>query len=168
MDTNHSSGHRKVYIWILVIAVIILVAVMLNVGSKGTQPVANQSTKSPMYVWKAGALQVRGGVVPETCALTTKNCACNLSESNAVCTFNFNFRDISNDVSIQVKQDQTIASKIMISRSSGCSENKAKQIENCSIDFQWSKEETHNEKVRIVMDGANGSQSLVNLQINIK
>ncbi len=161
------SRKNKVFIWGLIIAFVIMISVMLNIGSKGTNYVANRSIH-PLYSWKSGALQVRGKVIPDTCALATKNCVCNLSESMPICTFNFNFHDISDSISLQVKEGQSNASSIIFSRSRGCLESKENQIENCSIDFQWNKKEPGSKKVSIVMEGLNGSQSLVNLQINAK
>ena len=166
MALNVFSGRRKRYLWWLIIGLAILLAFTLNIGSKGTSYIANRSA-NPIYSWKAAALQMRGGVVPDSCALTTKNCVCNLSESMPNCTFNFNFHDLNSDVSIDVKQDQ-LAPLIVINKSSGCSNNKPKQIENCSVAFQWTKKDAGSKAARIVMQGSNGIQPIVNLQITAK
>ena len=91
-----------------------------------------------------------------------------MSESSSICSFDFNFQNLSSDVSVQVKQDSPKSSSIIISRSMGCVDSIKNQIENCTINFSWNKKEPNNEKVRIVLEGAIGTQVLVNLQINAK
>lgn len=162
------KSKRKIPLWLwVVIFLLIIMAVMLNIGSKSSHYVASQPTKD-LYTWKSGAVLVKGGVIPETCGLTTKHCSCNLTESMSSCTLNFNFDSISEDTAILVHVDRAIEAIIQFKQSSGCFDSTKNQIRNCSIDFQLAKNEPIDGKVSIVMNGNKGSQTLVDLNINAK
>ncbi len=166
MTINNFGSKRKSYFWWLVISISILLAFTVSIGSRGAHYIANRSS-DPIYTWKSGALQVWGGVVPDTCALTTKKCVCNLSKSVSSCAFNFSFYELSADAFIDVKRKQGDPS-IIVNKSVRCSHNKVHQIQNCFIDFRWNKKEPANESISIVMGGSSGIQPIVNLQISAK
>lgn len=166
MAINNCGSKLKSYLWWSVISISILLAFTAGLRSKGAHSIANRSVK-PIYTWKSGALQLRGGVVPDTCALTTKKCICNLSTLVPSCTFNFNFYDLNADTFIDVKRRQ-ISPAIVVSKSIHCSQNKTHQIQNCLVNFRWNKKDPVHESVNIVMLGRDGAQTIVDLQIATK
>jgi type 1 fimbria pilin len=158
--------NKKVYILLLIAISITVIAISSNIRSNGSHSIPNRSP-TPVYSWKSGAVQVRGDIVPATCALTTKSCVCNLSESNQLCLFNFNLSGLNQSARIQAKHNASMPS-IIYTASPECQVKESGQIENCSVTFKWSNSGTGEENTQIQLDGPSGTQPLINLRIKVR
>jgi hypothetical protein len=161
------TARKKITYTLLISAIVIfLVGIMLHgYGKKGSQSITNRH-QLPIYSWKSGSLRVTGPISPDSCGLTTPNCKCNLSAKNSECSFNFNLEGLNYNVAINTNKDKLALPSITYIKSQGCKYSKANRIYDCSITFRWNKVQSGSEAIKILLDGAKGVQSLINLQLN--
>lgn len=159
-DLNPATRKRKIKPYIITLFIVIIAAAVLlpNIRGKATQPIRKNDTQQ-VISWKSAGLSSQGKVIPDTCALTNKNCTCNLTKTNTKCTFNFTFEGLDEDAAVQVSM-VTKLSAIKYTVSSGCSSNNTDKIENCVITYEWDKTQTGNVSSQIIIASTNGAESL--------